>query len=69
MDNKRLEVEAVAVLGNRIAAVGSIHEIRKWVSANTRVIDLQGKRVTPGFNDSHSHYFDGGMWAGRHAIA
>jgi predicted amidohydrolase YtcJ len=61
VDDKRPEVEAVAVLGNRIAAVGSTEEIRKWVGANTKVIDLQGKRVTPGFNDSHVHFLDGGM--------
>src|SRR5215813_5153047 len=61
VDDKRPEVEAVAVLGNRIAAVGSNEEIRKWIGANTKVIDLQGKRVTPGFNDSHVHFLDGGM--------
>jgi predicted amidohydrolase YtcJ len=61
VDDRRPEVEAVAVLGNRIAAVGSTAEIRKWAGANTKVIDLQGKRVTPGFNDSHVHFLDGGM--------
>jgi predicted amidohydrolase YtcJ len=61
VDDRRPEVEAVAVLGNRIAAVGSSEEIRKWAGANTKVIDLQGKRVTPGFNDSHVHFLDGGM--------
>jgi len=61
VDDKQPEVEAVAVLGNRIAAVGSTEEIRKWVGANTKVIDLQGMRVTPGFNDSHVHFLDGGM--------
>ena len=61
VDDKRPEVEAVAVLANRIAAVGSNEEIRKWIGANTKVIDLQGKRVTPGFNDSHVHFLDGGM--------
>ena len=61
VDDKRPEVEAVAVLDNRIAAVGSTEEIRKWIGANTKVIDLQGKRVTPGFNDSHVHFLDGGM--------
>jgi len=61
VDDKRPEAEAVAVLGNRIAAVGSTEEIRKWIGANTKVIDLQGKRVTPGFNDSHVHFLDGGM--------
>jgi predicted amidohydrolase YtcJ len=61
VNDKQAEVEAVAILGNRIAAVGSTEEIRKWVGANTKVIDLQGKRVTPGFNDSHVHFLDGGM--------
>jgi predicted amidohydrolase YtcJ len=61
VNDKRPEVEAIAVLGNRIAAVGSATEIRKWIGANTKVIDLQGKRVTPGFNDSHAHLLDGGM--------
>jgi predicted amidohydrolase YtcJ len=61
VDDKRHEVEAIAVLGNRIAAVGSTQEIRKWIGENTKVIDLQGKRVTPGFNDSHVHFLDGGM--------
>jgi hypothetical protein len=61
VNDKQAEVEAVAILGNRIAAVGSTEEIRKWVGANTKVIDLHGKRVTPGFNDSHVHFLDGGM--------
>ncbi len=60
VNDKQPEAEAVAILGNRIAAVGSTQEIRKWIGANTKVIDLQGKRVTPGFNDSHVHFFDGG---------
>jgi predicted amidohydrolase YtcJ len=61
VNDKQAEVEAVAVLGNRIVAIGSTEEIRKWVGVNTKVIDLQGKRVTPGFNDSHVHFLDGGM--------
>jgi predicted amidohydrolase YtcJ len=61
VDDSRPEVEAVVVLGSRIAAVGSTEEIRKWIGANTKLIDLQGKRVTPGFNDSHVHFLDGGM--------
>ncbi len=61
VNDKQPEVEAVAILGNRIAAVGSTEEIRKWIGGNTKVIDLQGKRVTPGFNDSHVHFLDGGM--------
>jgi predicted amidohydrolase YtcJ len=54
------EVEAMACLGNRIIGVGSSQEIRKWIGPKTRVIDLQGKRAVPGFNDAHVHLFSGG---------
>ncbi|MDX2043357.1 MAG: amidohydrolase [Acidobacteriota bacterium] len=60
VNDKQQEVEAVAVVGNRIAAVGSTKDIRRWIGANTKVIDLQGKRVVPGFNDAHVHFLDGG---------
>ena len=53
--------EAVACVGNRIAAVGSNDEIRKWIGPATQTIDLAGKLVLPGFNDSHVHFFDGGQ--------
>jgi predicted amidohydrolase YtcJ len=60
VDEKQPEAEAVAVIGNRIAAVGTTKEIQKWVGPQTRVIDLNGKRVVPGFNDAHVHFLDGG---------
>ena len=60
VNERQQEAEAVAVVGNRIAAVGSTKDIRRWVGANTKVIDLQGKRVVPGFNDAHVHFVDGG---------
>jgi predicted amidohydrolase YtcJ len=46
---------------DEVSNVGLTEEIRKWVGANMKVIDLQGKRVTRGFNDSHVHFLDGGM--------
>ncbi|MEO5565693.1 MAG: amidohydrolase [Luteimonas sp.] len=55
------EVEAVAIRGGRIAAVGSDREIRQWIDTRTQVIPLQGRRVLPGFNDAHVHFFDGGQ--------
>jgi predicted amidohydrolase YtcJ len=54
------EAEALACFGNRIIGVGSNQEIRKWIGPKTRVIDLQGKRAVPGFNDAHVHFFSGG---------
>ena len=54
------EVEAVAIRGNRIAAVGTSAEMLALKSAGTAVLDLEGKRVVPGFNDAHVHFFQGG---------
>jgi predicted amidohydrolase YtcJ len=54
------EVEAVAIRGNRIAAIGNSDSILKLAGSTTRVIDLQGRRVVPGFNDAHVHFYMGG---------
>jgi predicted amidohydrolase YtcJ len=48
--------EAVAIVGNRIDAVGNTAELKKLISAKTRVIDAGGRLVLPGFNDSHVHF-------------
>jgi predicted amidohydrolase YtcJ len=52
--------EAVACLDGRIAAVGSSADIRRWAGSRTEVVDLAGKLVVPGFNDSHVHFHGGG---------
>lgn len=54
------EAEAVAVLGDRIVAVGSNSEVEMWRGASTRLVDAGGKRLLPGFNDAHVHFTDGG---------
>ncbi|HEU0138509.1 MAG TPA: amidohydrolase [Bryobacteraceae bacterium] len=54
------EAEAVACGGGRILAVGSNAEIRQWSGAKTKTIDLAGRRVVPGFNDAHVHFYTGG---------
>lgn len=53
--------EAVAVRDGRIIAVGGSSEIRALAGPGTRVIDLAGRRVAPGFNDAHVHFLDGGQ--------
>jgi predicted amidohydrolase YtcJ len=53
--------DAVAVEGNRIAAVGSSAEVRKLAGAQARVIDARGAMVVPGFIDAHVHFTDGGF--------
>jgi predicted amidohydrolase YtcJ len=48
--------EAVAVAGNRIVALGTSAEVESWVGADTEVIDLEGRFVSPGFIDNHTHF-------------
>ena len=55
------EAQAVACLGDRIVAVGPDAGIERWRGPRTQVIDLAGRRVVPGFNDSHVHFFPGGQ--------
>ena len=47
--------EAVLVSGRRIKAVGTTAEISALITAETRVIDLEGRSLTPGFIDAHNH--------------
>jgi predicted amidohydrolase YtcJ len=54
------DANAVAVVGDRIVDVGRSREIDRWRGAATTVIDAEGRRVLPGFNDAHVHLIDGG---------
>ncbi len=47
--------EAVAVKNGKIVAVGTNDEIEACIGATTRVIDLNGRTMLPGINDSHGH--------------
>ena len=60
VDPAHPEAEAIAVTGNRIVAVGSNEEISSWKRPGIPVIDLGGRRVLPGFNDAHVHFYSGG---------
>jgi predicted amidohydrolase YtcJ len=60
VDSSHPEAEAVAALGDRIVAVGSNPQIDTWRGPQTRVLDGEGKRLLPGFNDAHVHFVDGG---------
>jgi predicted amidohydrolase YtcJ len=61
VDNAHPQAEAIAVVGDRIAAVGTNEEIQKWVGPKTRTIDAQGKTVLPGLIDAHVHFVTGGF--------
>jgi len=60
VDRQHPRAEAVAVIGERIVAVGSPAEIEEWRGPETHVIDAHGKLLLPGFNDAHVHFTDGG---------
>ena len=47
--------EAVAIRGNKIAFVGRNGDAQRLVGPNTRVVDLRGAAVFPGFTDAHVH--------------
>ena len=61
VDKSHPTAQAVAVLGDRLVAVGSNDDIKAWQGARTKVIDADGKLLLPGFNDSHVHFVDGGL--------
>jgi predicted amidohydrolase YtcJ len=56
VDESQPEAQAVAIVGDRIAAVGSDRAIRRHVGPSTRVIDLEGRLAVPGFIDGHAHF-------------
>jgi hypothetical protein len=68
--------EGIAVRDGKIMAVGNTSAIRKQAGPQTRVIDLQGRTVIPGFIDSHIHAIRAGQtfttevnWVGANSIA
>ncbi len=62
VDDAHPEAQAVAVRGDTIVKVGSDAEVLALRGAATRVIDLQGRLVVPGFNDAHTHFENAVSW-------
>ncbi|HXP81542.1 MAG TPA: amidohydrolase [Verrucomicrobiae bacterium] len=67
--------EAIAIRDGKITAVGTNTDVRKQAGPKTRVIDLQGRTVIPGFIDSHIHAIRAGQtfttevnWVGANSI-
>ena len=63
MDAGDRVAEALLVEGDRIAAVGSDAELRERNGRKSRVVDLQGKALLPGFIDAHAHFPGAGIFA------
>jgi len=60
VDKDDTVAEAVACKGEKIIKVGTSEEIEAYTGKHTKVIDLGGKLVTPGFVDTHVHFSSGG---------
>ena len=65
VDPAKPEAQAVAVWRGRILRVGTDAEVKALAGPRTRVIDLAGRRVVPGFYDSHAHVLGGGQQLAR----
>src|SRR5437870_2982117 len=61
VDHSRPFAEAVAIQNGRFISVGSNEEIMRLKASNTETIDLGGKTVIPGLNDSHTHPIRAGL--------
>jgi predicted amidohydrolase YtcJ len=61
LDAARSTSEAIAVRGDRIAAVGDAAAVAALIGPRTRVVDLRGRTVLPGFGDAHVHPVSAGL--------
>ncbi|MCA9741889.1 amidohydrolase, partial [candidate division KSB1 bacterium] len=62
VDPSQPVAEAVAVWHGKILAVGSTADLVQLAGPATKVMDLQGKLLLPGFSDNHTHFLSGGQW-------
>lgn len=64
-DDTQPAVQAIAISGDKILAVGTTAEIRALASDGSEVVDLENRRVVPGFQDSHTHFLMAAAHKGR----
>ncbi|MCG8482481.1 MAG: amidohydrolase [Clostridia bacterium] len=60
MNPKHPKAEAVAIKDGKFEKVGSNEEVLKLKTELTEMVDIKGKVLVPGFNDSHVHFLDFG---------
>ncbi len=61
LDRAQPQAEAIAIKDGKVAAVGNADDVQKLAGPATKIIDLNGRRVIPGLNDSHLHLIRGGL--------
>lgn len=76
LDRTKPDAQAIAIQGDKIQATGTSEEIMPFAGRDTQIIDLGGRRVIPGLNDSHTHLIRGGLnynmelrWEGVPSVA
>lgn len=62
VNESQTTVEAVVVKGDKIEFAGTEKDARTWIGDSTKVIDLHGKTMTPGFIEGHAHFFGVGYF-------
>lgn len=67
LDPLNTKAEAIAVEGERIAAVGDLQDMRRLAGPDSEEIDLEGCAVVPGLTDAHTHLVHYGVSASRSA--
>ncbi|WP_299629112.1 amidohydrolase [uncultured Tateyamaria sp.] len=61
LDPNTPDATAIAIADGKVLRAGSDREIQMLKDSDTQVIDLGGRRVIPGLNDSHTHLIRGGL--------
>ena len=62
VNEKQPLAQSVIVEGKKILFVGSDIDAKRFMDTNTKVIDLNGKLMLPGFIDNHVHFIGGGFY-------
>ena len=60
-NEKQPNAEAMAVRGDSIIAIGAKQDILKFKNPSSKIIDVKGNYITPGFIDTHVHFLFGGF--------
>jgi predicted amidohydrolase YtcJ len=61
LDKQNPQASAVAIQDGKFLAVGDSDEVMRYRTAESQVVDLGGRTVVPGLNDSHTHLIRGGL--------
>jgi predicted amidohydrolase YtcJ len=68
VDSRFRILDSVAIRGDRIIAVGTGGDVKKFAGPNTRHVDLKGKTVLPGFMDTHVHSTEASIYEFDHPV-